>query len=283
MTQSQHHHTDVRQVRVGRHSVPVSVREVPNQAPPLLMLSGVGTEYARWGRTRDLLNRTTVAFDVRKEHLGLRPSMRTFATFVTNLLATLDMPRVDVTGLSWGGMAAQQLVHDFPVLFRRMVLVSTTPGFLSVPAPPSAMQALMSPRRDLARMPELIRDLYSGDFVDDPSLADKLGLIRPIDEATYSRQLMAILGWTSVPWLPSVQNETIILHAENDPVCPYVNAKLMRRLIPGSSLRTVAGGGHLFVLTRPEESARLINDFLDRPEALPRSLPARGWGLATST
>ena len=278
MTLSREHDMHVREVQVGRQSVPVSIREIDSEAPPLLMLSGVGTEYERWGRTRELLNRTTVAFDVRTGHLGQRPSMRTFAKFVANLLASLDLPKVDVTGLSWGGIAAQQLVHDFPERFRRMVLVSTTPGFMAVPARPSALKALMSPHRDTARMPELIRDLYSGDFVHRPGLADELGLIRPIDEATYSRQLMALFGWTSVPWLPSVRNETLILHADNDPVCPYVNAPLMRRLIPGSSLTKVPGGGHLFVLTRPEASARLINDFLDRPDATVRmpSLPRPG-------
>jgi len=92
MTQFQNHVMHVRDVQVGRQSVPVSVREVDSDAPPLLMLSGVGTEYERWGRTRELLNRTTVAFDVRTGQLGYRPSMRTFAKFVTNLLDSLDMP-----------------------------------------------------------------------------------------------------------------------------------------------------------------------------------------------
>jgi len=271
MKPSPDHNMHIREVQVGRQSVPVSIRHVDSDAPPLLMLSGVGTEYDRWGRTRELLNRTTVAFDVRTRHLGQRPSMRTFAKFVANLLVSLDMPRMDVTGLSWGGMAAQQLVHDFPKRVRRLVLVSTTPGFMSAPARPSALHALMSPHRDAARMPELIRDLYSGDFVYNPGLADELGLVRPIDEATYRRQLMAIFGWTSVLWLPSVRSETLLLHADNDPVCPYVNAHLMRRLIPGSSLTKVAGGGHLFVLTRPEESARLINNFLDRSDATVRT------------
>ena len=280
MTQSQNHDMHVRDVQVGRQSVPVSMHEVDGEAPPLLMLSGLGTEYERWGRTRDLLNRTTVAFDVRSGHLGQRPSMRTFAQFVTNLLDLLGMPRMDVTGLSWGGMATQQLLHEFPTRFRRAVLVSTTPGFMAVPARPAAMKALMSPHREAARMPELIRDLYSGDFVYNPGLANELGLVRPIDEATYRRQLMAIFGWTSVPWLPTLRNETLLLHADNDPVCPYVNAHLMRRLIPRSRLTKVAGGGHLFVLTRPEESARLINEFLDRPDATERTPSAASAGAS---
>jgi poly(3-hydroxyoctanoate) depolymerase len=255
--------TEVRQVQVGEQSVTVSIREVANEAPPLLMLHGIGTEHQRWGRTRELMDRTTVAFDVRTEHLGARPSMRTFAKFVARLLLELDMPHVDVIGFSWGGMAAQQLVHDHPAQVRRLVLMSTSPGFMSVPARPSSTRTVMSPHRDAERMPELIRKLYGGDFIDNPDLVQELGLIRPIDEQAYRRQLWALLGWTSVPWLPSLRARTLILHADNDPVFPYVNAALMRGLIRGAILRKVAGGGHLFVLTRPEQSAHQVNAFLD--------------------
>jgi len=268
--------TPLRELQIGPHSAAVSIQEGASETPPLLMLHGVGLEYQRWGRTRELMNRTTVAFDVRTEHLGRRASMRTFAKFVAELLQRLEMPRVDVVGLSWGGMAAQQLAHDHPAQVRRMVLVSTSPGFMGVPARPSSVKTIMSTRRSADRLPELIRKLYSGDFVDNPALAHELGLIRNIDEVAYRRQLRALLGWTSVPWLPLLQTKTLILHAENDPVIPYPNAALMRLLIRGSSLRKVPGGGHLFVLTRPESCAHSINKFLDRSGEPTRPQPAPG-------
>jgi pimeloyl-ACP methyl ester carboxylesterase len=104
-------------------------------------------------------------------------------------------------------------------------------------------------------------------------LAHELGLIRTIDEVAYRRQLWAIFGWTSSPWLPFLRKETLILHADNDPVIPHTNADLMRLLIRGASLRKVPGGGHLFVLTRPESSARAINEFLDRSDQARRPPP----------
>jgi len=268
--------TLLRQVQVGPHSVTVSIQEGASDTPPLLMLHGVGLEYERWGRTRELMDRTTVAFDVRTEHLGKTPSMRTFAKFIAQLLKELDIPQVDVVGLSWGGMAAQQFAHNHPALVRRMVLVSTSPGFLGMPSRPASMRMIMSTRRSADRLPELIRRLYGGDFVEKPALAHQLGLIRTVDETSYRKQLRALLGWTSVPWLPSLRTKTLILHAENDPVIPYPNAVLMRLLIRGASLRKVAGGGHLFVLTRPESCAQTINEFLDRPGEVSRLRPTRG-------
>ena len=50
----------------------------------------------------------------------------------------------------------------------------------------------------------------------------------------------------------------------DDPIVPLANARLMRRLIPNAEVK-VFDCGHLFLLTRPEQSVRAIEDFLDQP------------------
>jgi poly(3-hydroxyoctanoate) depolymerase len=250
-------------VAVGEHQVRVSIQRPEAGGVPLLLCNGVGAEHALWGAFRENLEPTTVAFDVRAEHLGKRPSIRKYASFVRAVLDELGFDAVDVLGLSWGGMAAQQLAHDHRARVRRLVLASTTPGFLSLPAKPSSTLRLMSPRRDASKIHEVIAKVYGGDFIENPHLASELGLIRRLDEKAYRRQLLAVVGWTSVPWLSTVQNRTLILHGDNDPVVPYVNAHLMRRLMPHASLRTVSQGGHLFLYTRPDEYARVVNQFLN--------------------
>jgi pimeloyl-ACP methyl ester carboxylesterase len=256
-----------RVIRVGSHHVPVSIQG-EGGGVPLLMCNGVGAEYPLWGEFRQSLSRTTIAFDVRSAYLGGRPSMRTYAYFMRKVLDRLEYPTVDVLGLSWGGMAAQQFAHNYPERVRRLVLASTTPGFISVPARPSATLALLSPSRDAARMDRVIAKVYGGDFVETPELAAELGLIRRTDERAYRRQMLAIFGWTSVPWLHRIRHETLIMHADNDPVIPFVNSRLLRRLIPSSSLEVVPGGGHLYLYTRPQDSADLVNEFLARDSEL---------------
>jgi pimeloyl-ACP methyl ester carboxylesterase len=250
-------------VTVGTRNVRVSVQGADLEPTPLLLFHGIGADYTLWGKFRATLTRPTVAFDVRSGYLGHRPSMRTYAGFVRELLDELELPVVDVVGLSWGGMAAQQLAHDHPGAVRRLVLASTTPGFLSVPAKPSSMAALLSPNRDAAHILEVIARIYGGDFRESPGLARELGLVRPVHEGTYRRQLLAILGWTSVPWLRGLSHETLILHSDDDPVAPFVNARLMSKLMPNAQLVVAPRGGHLFMLTRPDEYASKVNEFLD--------------------
>jgi pimeloyl-ACP methyl ester carboxylesterase len=252
----------------------VSFRNRNAAGVPLLLLNGVGAEQRLWDDLRRNIDRANLTFDVQPRHLGRRPSMKTFATNVSRLLDDLQIDQVDVLGLSWGGMAAQQLAHDHPNRVRRLVLASTTPGFVSVPANPTSTLALLQPSRSAKRAERLSKHLYAGDFLRDPSLIHRLGLLRPMDGPTYRRQLWATVGWSSVPWLHSVRHETLLLHADDDPIVPFVNARLMQRFMPNATLQRVDQGGHLYLYTRPQVYGRQISQFLSEAEPGGHARPA---------
>jgi pimeloyl-ACP methyl ester carboxylesterase len=68
-------------------------------------------------------------------------------------------------------------------------------------------------------------------------------------------------GWTSLPWLWTLKQPTLILAGRDDPIVPAVNARIMARLMPNARLEIV-DDGHLFLVTRPVESATIIEKFL---------------------
>ncbi|MBS2937961.1 alpha/beta fold hydrolase [Nocardioides sp. J2M5] len=257
---------DAREVRVGEHAVVVSVRKtggVGSRGLPLLMCHGVGLDQAKWGEFREQIPRTTIAFDVQPEHLGRWPTVMGYARFVSRVMDRLGVQRFDVLGLSWGGVTAQQLALTHPRRVRRVVLASTSPGFLSVPVAPATVASFWRPDRSEANREVLVRRVYGGDFVDDPELLKRLGLVREVDAGAYRRQLLALVGWTSVPFLPLLAQRTLIMHGDDDPVFSVHNARLMHLLAPRSTLEVVPHGGHMFLLSRPESSARAVTDFLE--------------------
>lgn len=240
----------------------VSVRSTRQADTPLLMMNGVGATDSAWIELRRYLDRPTMTFEVQPRQLGLRPSLRTFAKNLSDMLDDLHVGTVDVLGLSWGGMAAQQFAHDHPHRVRRLILASTSPGFISVPAKPASTAALLRPKTSSDRAVQLNKHLYAGDFLRDPSLIHKLGLLWPTDRRTYQLQMLAVVGWSSLLWLPVLRPHTLIIHGDDDPVVPIVNARIMQRLMPNAALVPVSGGGHLYLYTRPKEIGRQINDFL---------------------
>ena len=96
----------------------------------------------------------------------------------------------------------------------------------------------------------------------------------------YVYQLLAMTGWTSLPWLWSLQQPTLVLMGNDDPLVPPINGHILARLIPNAELRMI-DDGHLFMVTRPTETAALIEAFLadESRQVAPASLLSRTTGL----
>jgi pimeloyl-ACP methyl ester carboxylesterase len=78
----------------------------------------------------------------------------------------------------------------------------------------------------------------------------------------YYYQLLASIGWTSLPWLPKLRPPTLILAGDDDPIIPVVNARIMHRLIPRSQLH-IYHGGHLELAADAKRLAATVEAFLD--------------------
>ncbi len=74
-------------------------------------------------------------------------------------------------------------------------------------------------------------------------------------------QLLAGVGWSSLPGLPFIRQPTLILAGDDDPIIPLVNARIMQRLIPHARLHVYADG-HLGLVTSADDLAPRIAGFL---------------------
>lgn len=142
-----------------------------------------------------------------------------------------------------------------------------------MPGKPTLIRKMGSPRRykDATYMAELGPLLYGGDFADDPSLMrEHMSRGAKISPLGYYYQMFAAFGWTSVLWLHRIRQPTLILAGRRDPIIPLINARLLAWRIPDSTLHVI-NDGHLFMVSRPAESATLVLRFLsgETPLALP--------------
>jgi poly(3-hydroxyalkanoate) depolymerase len=236
-------------------------------------MSGIGAHLDMWGPLLGQLeDRYVVAFDAPGTGLSERPRrplrMGGFADLAVRLLDELGIDQVDALGVSWGGALAQQLAHSHADRIRRMVLCATSAGFVGVPPRPLPLLFLMSPARYyhpvLFRfmLPRIVGGRTAREI---DVLAAQAGprLSRPPDPLGYALQMYAASGWTSVHWLRSLRQPTLVIAGEDDRAIPLANAKMLARLIPDARLEVVEDGGHLFVLDEPESVAPAIEAFLD--------------------
>jgi len=260
---------EARQVAIGGQLLQVALRHGDGSAPPLLLFNGIG---ANWELAKPFLealtSTTAIIFDVPgvggspRPLLPYRPS--TLARLAAALVAELGYTEIDVAGVSWGGGIAQQFAHQYPKLCRRLVLAATAPGFTMVPASPSVLWKMATPRRytDKGYMNRIAADIYGGAFRDDPSLIGRhAAAMHGARSLGYLYQLLAMSGWTSLPWLWSLPQPTLVLMGRDDPLVPPINGHILAGLIPNAELRMI-DDGHLFIVTRPVETAALIEAFL---------------------
>jgi poly(3-hydroxyalkanoate) depolymerase len=195
------------------------------------------------------------------------------ARTVERTLELLGYDRVDVLGVSFGGVLAQQLAHQAPDRVRRLVLAATAAGvpFLGgVPGSPRALAALATPRRyrSPAYFQQVAGALYGGGARRDPEVLLDGSDVRFAGAPSlrgYLDQLYAISFWTGLPWLWRLRQPTLVLTGDDDPIVPVVNGRILAWLIPGARLEIVPGG-HLFLLERPVETAALVAEFLAEPD-----------------
>jgi pimeloyl-ACP methyl ester carboxylesterase len=148
------------------------------------------------------------------------------------------------------------------------VLVSTATGAIMIPARPAVLLRMATPRRYLDRryLERHAADLYGGSARANPALvaAAMHAGSRVGSSSGYLYQLAAGAGWTSLPFLPLLRQETLIISGNDDPLIPLANARLMHRLIPRSRLH-VFHGGHLGLVTEAAQLAPVVASFLDSP------------------
>jgi poly(3-hydroxyalkanoate) depolymerase len=260
---------ELRMIAVGAQPLRVAVKRGPKGRPPFLLFNGIGANLELAEPFLRALKRTeAIIFDVPGVGGSPAPSYpyrpSSIARLAAQLLTKLGHKRADIGGVSWGGGMAQQFAHQHYDMCRRLVLAATSPGAIMVPGSPRVLWKMATPRRyvDKGFMRTVAPEIYGGAFRRNPHLIDAHAeAMGGASGRGYFYQVLAMTGWTSLPWLWTLKQPALILAGTDDPIIPIINARVMAHLMPNARLE-ILDDGHLFLVTRPVESAAIIEKFL---------------------
>jgi poly(3-hydroxyalkanoate) depolymerase len=261
--------SDIRMVEVGGQELRVGIRRGNAGSPPLIIFNGIGANLELLEPfVAALKGIEVVAFDVPGIGGSPAPALpyrySRLVALTDRLLETLGYTgQVDVLGLSWGGMLAQQYARANPQRCRRLILAATMPGLI-MPGKLSAVGSLSNPRRyhDPDYFRRVAPEIYGGSLRRRPDLIDHhVGRVRPPRGVGYLYQLAALWGWSSLPWLHRLRQPTLVMAGTDDPIVSLANAQMLAQLIRRAQLFTI-DDGHLFLITRADEIAPVVRRFL---------------------
>ncbi len=256
--------TDRRLVRVGWFDLQVELRAGDPWRTPLLMFGGIGAALDVLGPLVDAIDADVPVIRVDVPGIGGSPAavplpIPVLAGLMSELLDTLGHPEVDVLGYSWGGALAQQFALQHAVRCRRLILMSTNTGAVSVLPQPSVLASLLIPRS--------VPDAGAAARLDGLTLHEDLrtaiagaaggGAGTGTGWWGYLTQLGALMAWSSLPFLPFLTQETLVISGADDPIVPLVNARVLAETIPRATLAVVPGGHFGIVHEAPDLGARI--------------------------
>lgn len=246
---------------------------------PVLMLHGIGGSADSMAGLGGLLaasGRRAIAWDApgygRSEDPGPdltgADSSGTYADLASGLLARLDLQRVHLLGVSWGGVIATYLTARRPDLVASLTLVDSTRGSGTSPEKATGMRDRVTelveigPRAFAARRaPRLLAAGTAAPIADE--VRRQMSEVRV---AGYSgaAHMMAISD--TGPLLTDIQVPTLVVVGEEDRVTGVPESRLLSTEIPDARLVVVPHAGHAAAQERPDAVADAVRAFLDDHE-----------------
>nr|NIQ96958.1 alpha/beta fold hydrolase [Desulfuromonadales bacterium]NIR34436.1 alpha/beta fold hydrolase [Desulfuromonadales bacterium]NIS42973.1 alpha/beta fold hydrolase [Desulfuromonadales bacterium] len=187
-------------------------------------------------------------------------------------LRILDQP-VDLFGWSFGGQVAMRLQQLEPGAVRRLGLISSTPRFAASAGWEAGLpdaQVLAMLRQIKRRYNKAMGDFFDLQFADEGMPKERYREIvdfalrqgRLPDPEVAVATLQTLRQGNLCQELPHLDCPTLVMHGEQDRICPAGAGRAMAEAIPKARLEIVSGVGHAPFLSKPQPVAACWTEFL---------------------
>jgi 3-oxoadipate enol-lactonase len=244
--------------------------EVKGNGQPLVFIHGLGSSGRDWELQVQEFSKNyqVITFDLRGHGQSDKPrepySMSLFASDTVGLLKALGIKSAHVVGLSLGGGVAFQLALDAAELVRTMVVVNSAPELVVRTFKDRmgiwqrfAIVKLLGMRKmgevlSKRLFPKPEHESLRTTFVE--SWAKN-------DPGAYQNAMRAMVGWSVMDRLGSIQCPSLIIAADQD-YTPVALKEQYTKLIPSAQLVIIPDAHHATPVEQPESFNKALSEFL---------------------
>ena len=238
----------------------------------VVFLHGLGGTRSAWGPQLDAMSdsRRCIAWDMPGYGASAPEANLTYSAIAERLVAFLDeleLERVYLVGLSFGGMHALHTALRHPERVRRMVLSNTSPAFGMNGTTPQDWKAQRLGPIDNGETPATMAPRVLDAIVGrplEPSLRDDLlGAFGRISVEGFRAAVECLPHNDIRDQLDQLEHECLVIVGDLDQETPMSYAKVLADGLPNSEFVVLEGVGHLSPSEDPDTFNRLTQRFLD--------------------
>ena len=189
-------------------------------------------------------------------------NMRDMAGWYLHALDEMDLPPVNVLGLSLGGWLAAEMATMNPNTFKKMALVGS-PG-------------IKPSEGEIFDMFLVVAKEYMSESVLDKDSVAEFKQICPDDPSPdqietweIAREESCRLAWKPYMYYPGLPNllgrikslPTLIVWGDKDPIVPLNVGEIYHKSIQESELKIIQNCGHQPEIEKPKEFVKILKDF----------------------
>lgn len=248
--------------------------ERAGDGPPLVLLHGyVGDGPATWRRQVDALSDefTVVVWDAPGAGRSSDPpesfGMAGYADALAGFVASLDLEKPHVAGLSFGGALALEFYRRHPAIPRTLILASAYAGWAgSLPADVAEKrlhQALVLADLSPAEFVGALLPTMFSEGTPPESVKEFGATMRAFHPAGF-RAMARASAENLRAVLPHIEVPTLLVYGEKDVRAPRTVAEDLHSAISDSALVVLPNAGHLCNIEAHEDFNRAVRDFLAR-------------------
>ena len=233
---------------------------------PIIFLHGVGSDKSVWAPQLDHFGRSrrAVAFDYPgygESDLVDGATRDDYAAAILAAMDALGIERAHVCGLSLGGVIAIAMHAAAPERCASLIIADSfavhPDGQAIYDRSVAASQAL-----GMRGLAEARVDALLGSQATRAMRADVIETMSRIDRPAYVLGARAVWLADQVERARAIRVPTLVMVGEEDRITPPELSQKLAALIPGSSLESVAGAGHIANLEQPHRFNRAVASFL---------------------
>ncbi|MBZ4374147.1 alpha/beta fold hydrolase [Corallococcus sp. AS-1-6] len=193
------------------------------------------------------------------------------ADCIEHLREHLEVPRLHIVGISYGGSTAYEFAHRYPERVDHLVVVGTSAEL------PEGSIARFDVNAEVileGQLESFIQKLVAATMAQDPAhhvreaestrqLVEKaFHQVTPREARRYTHVQNRLLVTARDPRHSPMNRPALVFTGEYDPITPPGYVRRLAETIPGALFTTVREADHLVLMERPEEMADLIRRFL---------------------
>jgi len=248
---------------------------------PLILIAGYFANVKSWDMTllKKLAKENEVIVLDNRNVGGSFNSSKNYDTAdlsedVNYLIQSLHFSKINLLGISMGGMIAQQFAINYPNKVDHLILVNTFIAGVQPTLPPKevqddlyhppngklkqyflALRVLFPPEARYKMFFVFMRDRFN------PSLKEA-----PLSSTVIKQQQNLVLNWiknkNALQKIKQLKIPVLILSGGADAIIPYQNSDVLKKAIPHATMIRWQRGGHAMTFQYPKEMAKVINEWI---------------------